>query len=111
MSGNSIGKLFTVTTAGESHGEALIGIVDGCPPNMQLSEADLQGDLDLRKPGTSRHTTQRHEEDLVKILSGTFEGKTTGTPIAQPQKAAYWAGSRQQCLLVLRHVIHQPWLL
>ncbi|CAC9460959.1 Chorismate synthase (EC [uncultured Gammaproteobacteria bacterium] len=82
MSGNSIGKLFTVTTAGESHGEALIGIVDGCPPNMQLSEADLQGDLDLRKPGTSRHTTQRHEEDLVKILSGTFEGKTTGTPIA-----------------------------
>jgi len=82
MSGNSIGKLFTVTTAGESHGEALIGIVDGCPPNMALSEADLQGDLDLRKPGTSRHTTQRREEDLVKILSGTFEGKTTGTPIA-----------------------------
>ncbi len=82
MSGNSIGKLFTVTTAGESHGEALVGIVDGCPPNMELSEVDLQGDLDLRKPGTSRHTTQRREEDLVKILSGTFEGKTTGTPIA-----------------------------
>ncbi|MBC8493216.1 MAG: chorismate synthase [Candidatus Thioglobus sp.] len=82
MSGNSFGKLFTVTTAGESHGEALVGIVDGCPPGMALSEADLQGDLDLRKPGTSRHTTQRREEDLVKILSGTFEGRTTGTPIA-----------------------------
>ncbi len=82
MSGNSIGKLFTVTTAGESHGEALIGIVDGCPPGMELCAADLQGDLDLRKPGTSRHTTQRREKDLVKILSGTFEGKTTGTPIA-----------------------------
>jgi chorismate synthase (EC 4.2.3.5) len=82
MSGNSFGKLFTVTTAGESHGEALVGIVDGCPPGMALTEADLQGDLDLRKPGTSRHTTQRREEDLVKILSGTFEGKTTGMPIA-----------------------------
>ncbi|MBE8189910.1 MAG: chorismate synthase [Candidatus Thioglobus sp.] len=82
MSGNSIGKLFSVTTAGESHGEALIGIVDGCPPGLSLNEADLQTDLDLRKPGTSRHTTQRREDDLVKILSGTFEGKTTGTPIA-----------------------------
>lgn len=82
MSGNSFGKLFTVTTAGESHGEALIGIVDGCPPGMSLCATDLQGDLDLRKPGTSRHTTQRREEDLVKILSGIFEGKTTGTPIA-----------------------------
>ncbi len=82
MSGNSFGKLFTVTTAGESHGEALVGIVDGCPPGMELCESDLQGDLDLRKPGTSRHTTQRREEDLVKILSGTFEGKTTGTPIS-----------------------------
>ena len=82
MSGNSIGKLFTLTTAGESHGEALIGIVDGCPPGMSLSENDLQGDLDLRKPGTSRHTTQRREDDKVKILSGTFKGITTGTPIA-----------------------------
>ncbi len=82
MSGNTIGKLFTLTTAGESHGYGLIGIVDGCPPNMKLSEADLQGDLDLRKPGTSRHTTQRREDDLVKILSGVFDGKTTGTPIA-----------------------------
>ena len=82
MSGNSFGKIFTLTTAGESHGEALIGIVDGCPPGMSLTEDDLQGDLDLRKPGTSRHTTQRREEDKVKILSGTFEGVTTGTPIA-----------------------------
>ncbi len=82
MSGNTIGKLFTLTTAGESHGYGLVGIVDGCPPNMMLSEADLQGDLDLRKPGTSRHTTQRREDDLVKILSGVFDGKTTGTPIA-----------------------------
>jgi chorismate synthase len=82
MSGNSFGKIFTLTTAGESHGAALIGIVDGCPSGMHLTEADLQGDLDLRKPGTSRHTTQRREEDKVKILSGTFEGVTTGTPIA-----------------------------
>lgn len=82
MSGNSIGKLFTLTTAGESHGEALIGIVDGCPSGMELNEKDLQKDLDLRKPGTSRHTTQRREADKVKILSGTFEGITTGTPIA-----------------------------
>jgi chorismate synthase len=82
MSGNSFGKLFIVTTAGESHGEALVGIVDGCPPGLNLTEADLQADLDLRKPGTSRHTTQRREADLVKIISGTFEGKTTGTPIA-----------------------------
>jgi len=82
MSGNSFGKLFTVTTAGESHGDSIVGIVDGCPPGMLLSESDLQGDLDLRKPGKSRHTTQRREDDLVKILSGVFEGKTTGTPIA-----------------------------
>ena len=82
MSGNSFGKLFTLTTAGESHGDALIGIVDGCPPGMELSEADLQGDLDLRKPGSSRHTTQRRESDAIKIVSGTFEGVTTGTPIA-----------------------------
>lgn len=81
MSGNSIGKLFTVTTFGESHGLALGGIVDGCPPGIELSELDIQGDLDRRKPGTSRHTTQRREADQVKILSGVFEGKTTGTPI------------------------------
>ena len=81
MSGNTIGKLFTVTTAGESHGPAYIAIVDGCPPGMALSEADIQPDLDRRKPGQSRHTTQRRESDEVKILSGVFEGKTTGTPI------------------------------
>lgn len=82
MSGNSIGKLFTVTSFGESHGLAIGCIVDGCPPGLELSEADLQGDLDRRKPGTSRHTTQRREADEVQILSGVFEGKTTGTPIA-----------------------------
>ncbi|MGD0961038.1 MAG: chorismate synthase [Methylomonas sp.] len=81
MSGNTLGKLFTVTTFGESHGPALGAIVDGCPPGMELCEADLQQDLDRRKPGTSRHTTQRREADEVKILSGVFEGKTTGTPI------------------------------
>lgn len=81
MSGNSFGKLFTVTTFGESHGPALGCIVDGCPPGIELSVEDLQGDLDRRKPGTSRHTTQRREDDVVEILSGVFEGKTTGTPI------------------------------
>ncbi len=81
MSGNSIGKLFTVTTFGESHGPALGCIVDGCPPGMELSAEDLQRDLDRRKPGTSRHTTQRREADEVEILSGVFEGVTTGTPI------------------------------
>ena len=81
MSGNSIGKLFTVTTFGESHGLSIGAIVDGCPPGLSLTEADLQIDLDRRKPGTSRHTTQRREADEVKILSGVFEGKTTGTSI------------------------------
>ncbi|MDH5765607.1 MAG: chorismate synthase [Gammaproteobacteria bacterium] len=81
MSGNTIGKLFTVTTSGESHGPALLAIVDGCPPGLEISEADLQHDLDRRRPGTSRHTTQRREPDQVKILSGVFEGRTTGTPI------------------------------
>jgi len=81
MSGNSIGKLFTVTTFGESHGLGLGAIVDGCPPGIELSEADLQRDLDRRKPGTSRYTTQRREADEVRIMSGVFEGKTTGTPI------------------------------
>ncbi len=81
MSGNSIGKLFTVSSFGESHGPALGCIVDGCPPGMELSEADLQADLDRRKPGTSRFTTQRKEADRVRILSGVFEGLTTGTPI------------------------------
>ena len=81
MSGNTIGNLFTLTTSGESHGPALLGIVDGCPPGLELSEADLQVDLDRRKPGKSRHTTQRREPDQVKIVSGVFEGRTTGTSI------------------------------
>ena len=81
MSGNSFGKIFVVTTAGESHGSAYMCVVDGCPPGMELSEADLQHDLDRRKPGKSRHVTQRKESDSVKIMSGVFEGKTTGTPI------------------------------
>ena len=81
MSGNTLGKLFTVTTFGESHGPALGAIVDGCPPGMELSEADLQPDLERRRTGTSRHTSQRHESDQVSILSGVFEGRTTGTPI------------------------------
>jgi len=81
MSGNSFGKLFTVTTFGESHGAALGCIVDGCPPGLALCEADLQHDLDRRRPGSSKYTTQRREADEVKILSGVFEGKTTGTPI------------------------------
>lgn len=81
MAGNSIGQLFKVTTFGESHGIALGCIVDGVPPNMELSEADLQPDLDRRKPGTSRYATPRREDDKVQILSGVFEGKTTGTSI------------------------------
>jgi len=81
VSGNTFGLIFTVTTFGESHGPAIGCIVDGCPPGMELSEADIQGDLDRRRPGRNRHTTQRNEPDQVKILSGVFEGKTTGTPI------------------------------
>lgn len=81
MSGNTFGKLFTVTSFGESHGPALGCVIDGCPPGLELTEADMQRDLDRRKPGTSRFTTQRREDDAVKILSGVFEGKTTGTPI------------------------------
>ncbi len=81
MSGNTFGKIFSLTSAGESHGPALVAIVDGCPPGMALTEDDLQVDLDRRKPGTSRHTTQRREADQVRILSGVFEGQTTGTPI------------------------------
>ena len=82
MSGNTLGKLFCVTSFGESHGPAIGCVVDGCPPGMALSEADIQGELDRRKPGTSRHVTQRRESDTVEILSGVFEGKTTGAPIA-----------------------------
>ncbi len=81
MAGNTIGKLFTVTSFGESHGPAIGCVVDGCPPGLELCEADLQVDLDRRKPGTSRYTTQRREGDEVRILSGVFEGRTTGTSI------------------------------
>ncbi|MEY3747159.1 MAG: hypothetical protein RL194_618, partial [Pseudomonadota bacterium] len=81
MSGNTIGKLFTLTSFGESHGPGIGGIVDGCPPGLELNEEDLQAELDRRKPGTSRHVTQRKEPDTVEILSGVFEGKTTGAPI------------------------------
>lgn len=82
MSGNTLGTLFTVTTFGESHGPAIGCVIDGCPPGMALNEADIQLELDRRKPGTSRHVTQRQEEDKVEILSGVFEGQTTGAPIA-----------------------------
>ena len=82
MSGNTFGLLFTVTSFGESHGPAIGCVVDGCPPGMALDAAWIQAELDRRKPGTSRHVTQRREPDEVEILSGVFEGKTTGTPIA-----------------------------
>ncbi|GMV50225.1 chorismate synthase [Nitrospirales bacterium NOB] len=82
MAGNTFGRLFTVTSFGESHGPAIGGVVDGCPPGLALSAADIQQDLDRRKPGTSRHVTQRQESDTVEILAGVFEGRTTGTPIA-----------------------------
>jgi chorismate synthase len=81
MSGNTFGTLFAVTNFGESHGPAIGCVIDGCPPGMALSEADIQTDLDRRRPGTSRHVTQRNEPDAVEILSGVYEGKTTGTPI------------------------------
>jgi chorismate synthase len=81
MSGNTLGKLFSITSFGESHGPALGGVIDGCPPGMALSAADIQAELDRRKPGTSRHVTQRQESDAVELLSGIFEGKTTGAPI------------------------------
>jgi chorismate synthase len=81
MAGNSFGRLFVTTSFGESHGPAIGGVVDGCPPGLALREEDLQRDLDRRRPGKSRHTTQRRESDRVQILSGVFEGRTTGTPI------------------------------
>ncbi len=97
MSGNTIGKLFCVTSFGESHGPAIGCVIDGCPPGMVLSADDIQRDLDRRKPGTSRHVTQRRESDTVEILSGVFEGRTTGTPIAllirnEDQRSKDYAG-------------------
>src|SRR4029450_2137261 len=82
MSGNTLGTLYCVTSFGESHGPAIGCVVDGCPPGLALEAADIQRDLDRRKPGPSRHVTQRRETDTVEILSGVFEGCTTGTPIA-----------------------------
>ena len=82
MSSSSFGQMFVVTNFGESHGPAVGCVIDGCPPDLALSEADIQHDLDRRKPGTSRYVTQRRESDTVHILSGVYEGKTTGTPIA-----------------------------
>ena len=82
VSGNTLGRLFCVTSFGESHGPALGCVVDGCPPGLELNEADIQKDVDRRRPGTSQFVTQRREADAVEILSGVFEGKTTGTPIA-----------------------------
>ncbi|MGH8530243.1 MAG: chorismate synthase [Nevskiales bacterium] len=82
MSGNTFGLLFTVTSFGESHGPAIGCVVDGCPPDLELSESDIQQDLDRRKPGQSKYVTQRKEPDTVRILSGVFEGRTTGAPIA-----------------------------
>ena len=82
MSGNTFGTIFKLTTFGESHGVALGAIVDGCPPNIPLTVEDIQEELDRRKPGQSRYVTQRKEDDAVEILSGVFEGKTTGTPIS-----------------------------
>ena len=82
MSGSTFGQLFSVTNFGESHGPAIGCVIDGCPPGLVLSEADIQPELDRRRPGTSRHVTQRNEADKVEILSGLYEGVTTGTPIA-----------------------------
>src|SRR5512140_3320211 len=81
MAGNTFGQLFTVTTFGESHGPALGCVVDGCPPGLELAEQDIQRDVERRRSGTSRYTSQRREPDQVRILSGVFEGRTTGTPI------------------------------
>ena len=81
MSGNTFGKIFRVTTFGESHGKALGCVIDGCPPNIKIDESDIQKDLNRRKPGQSKYTTQRKEDDKVEILSGIFNGVTTGTPI------------------------------
>src|SRR5919197_1003316 len=81
MSGNSFGLLYCVTSFGESHGPAYGGVVDGCPPGMELAGADIQRELDRRKPGQSRHVTQRRESDAIEILSGVYEGRTTGTAI------------------------------
>ena len=98
MSGNTLGTLFTVTTFGESHGPALGCVVDGCPPGLALSEDLIQPFLDKRKPGQSQFTTQRREEDVVQILSGVFEGKTTGTPIIPGHGSICALAARAFCI-------------
>jgi len=109
MSGNSFGLLYCVTSFGESHGPAYGGVVDGCPPGLELSEADIQKELDRRKPGTSRHVTQRQESDRVEILSGVLEGTTTGTAIGflirnEDQRARRYFPARARRLYVLAEV-------
>ena len=107
MAGNTFGQLFRVTTFGESHGLALGAIVDGCPPGMELTEADLQGDLDRRKPGTSRFTTQRREDDEVKILSGVFEGKTTGTSIGLLKANVFiFSIFPRNCIIIIFYIFY-----
>jgi chorismate synthase len=101
MSGNSFGKLFKITTCGESHGGALGVIIDGCPPNLEISAAEIQQELDRRKPGQSAITTPRKEQDTIHILSGVFEGKTTGTPILL---LAYNADMRPEDYAELKHI-------
>ena len=115
MSGNSFGKSFVVTTFGESHGVALGCIVDGCPPGMELSEADIQVDLDRRRPGRNKHTTQRNEPDQVRILSGVFEGKTTGTrlpvtssrydQVARMRAACHWCACVSLSVTDVHHAV------
>ena len=97
MSLNTFGHLFRMTTWGESHGSAIGAVVDGCPPGIALSEADIQPWLDRRKPGTSKFTTQRKEDDAVKILSGVFEGRTTGAPISLTSCATASRAARASC--------------
>jgi chorismate synthase len=108
LSGNSIGKNFTLTTFGESHGVAIGGIIDGCPPGLEISEKDLQIDLDRRKPGSSKFVTQRKESDKVQILSGVFEGKTTGTPIG---RGGGRSSARETAIRVAAGAIAKKWLL
>ena len=108
MPGNSHGKLFKVTTYGESHGEAIGCIIDGCPPNLKIDIEYIQKDLDRRKPGKTRHTSQRRESDTVKILSGVFEGRSTGTPISL---IIYNEDARSKDTLTLKICIDQDMLI
>ena len=102
MPGSRIGEYFSVINFGESHGPAIGCVIDGCPPGMELSQEDIQKELDRRRPGTSRHVTQRKESDTVEILSGVYQGKTTGTPIAllirnEDQRSKDYSANRKIC--------------